>query len=473
MTSISKKEAIQQLWEHGIVADWFLDSNQKEVIEFIDNCKAKQISVVLSRQTGKSTLALTYAIEKCLQNPNYIVTMVAPTAKQAREIAKTAMREILDSCPEHLKPEYKTQENFFAFKNGSMIQIYGNNKGKIESLRGGKSHLIICDEVGFWDDLEYSIKSALVPRTTTTKGKIILITTPPKSAGHPFFKLHQYAVSRDAAILRTIHDCPRFTEEDIDTFAEELGGYETVDFQREYLCRFLTDISKAVIPEANEELMEQITLEWRLPPYYDCYVAADFGLKDLTAVLFAYYDFRTAKVVIEDELIINRPEDLRLDNIAEAIFAKEVELWQDKEPKMRIADANPLVINDLYLQHNLNMIQSPKDDFDGGISNMRMMLSNGRVVIHPRCTNLLFHIQNATWKNDKKKDFDRSPDAGHYDAVAALMYLLRNINYNHNPYPMNFDYRITESTWISPNRTTTEEDYKKQLRNQFSTKKKR
>ena len=46
-------------------------------------------------------------------------------------------------------------------------------------------------------------------------------------------------------------------------------------------------------------------------------------------------------------------------------------------------------------------------------------------------------MKNATW-NKSRKSYERSPDAGHYDAIDALKYLVRNIQQNKNPYPANF-----------------------------------
>jgi hypothetical protein len=421
------------------------------------------------------TLAM--GIEECLNNENFRVTLVAPTQKQARTIAKFTAREILETCPPELRPIYKTQENIFEFHNGSVIEIYGNNAGRIESLRGGKSNLVICDEVGFWDDLEYSIQSVLLPRLNTTKGKLIMISTPPKSAGHPFQKFYETAKFRKASLLRTIYDCPRFSDKDIDGFAEELGGHDSVQFRREYMSEFITDSSMAVIPEATENKMKEIVKEVKRPPYFDTYVCMDLGLKDLTFILFAYWDFRLGKVVIEDEIVTNKPEELRTDKLAYSIYDKEQELWFDPESGsadhksyLRISDIDHFVINDLHMQHGLDFIPTTKDDQDIMINNLRMMVANDKIIIHPRCTNLVFHLINGVWKDSKKKIMDRSPDAGHYDGIDALKYLVRNIHFSRNPYPASYDLNLTENSFISPHWKEKTSSLKDGLNDIFSLK---
>lgn len=473
MTRITKQEAISELWENGIICEWLLDSNQKDVVNMIETSRASQICVSLSRQSGKSFGTLAYLVEKCMRTPNIIATFVAPYQSQAKKIAKTTMREILETCPPHLRPEYKTQENHFLFSNGSVIELCGNNAGHIDKARGPKAHIIVCDEVGFWVDLENSIKSVLLPKLNTTKGKLIMISTPPSSAGHPFQKLFEVAKFREAAIVRTIYDCPRYTEEDINKFAEECGGKNSIDFRREYLCHFVTNTARAVIPEATNELMEEITKEWTRPPFFNTYVSMDIGFKDLTVILFAYHDFRSGKVVIEDEVVLDTPDKLRTDSFAYSIFDKEQELWGDingehYEPYRRVSDINHFLLNDLYLQHNLSIIPTAKDDLDGQINNTRLMIGGGKVVIHPRCKTLIFHLKNAIWKNDKRKEFSRSADAGHYDAVSALIYLLRNVDYHKNPYPEKYDLNVVKESFLSPHWKPKDSDIKRTIREMFT-----
>jgi len=473
MTRITKQEAIQELWANGIVTDWLLDENQKTMVTMIEECAASQIVIVFPRQVGKSFGTLAYLTQLCLQKPGTIATFVAPYQSQAKKIAKTTMREILTTCPDYLQPSYKTQDNLFQFQNGSIIELVGNNAGHIEKARGPKAHIIVCDEVGFWVDLDYSIKSVLLPKLNTTKGKLIMTSTPPSSAGHPFQKFYETAKFRNAALIRTIYDCPRYTNEEILKFAEECGGLNSIEFQREYMCLFKTDSSKAVIPEATEELLAEITQEWKRPPYYLTYVSMDIGFKDLTVILFAYHDFRTGKIIVEDEVVLDTPEKLRTDSFAYSIYDKEQQLWgtddgEHHEPYRRVSDINHILLNDLYLAHNLSIIPTAKDDLDGQINNTRLMVGGGKVIIHPRCKTLLFHLKNAVWKNDKRKEFSRSADAGHYDALSALIYLLRNIDYHKNPYPEKYDLKLEKESFLSPHWKAKTSDIKKTLKEIFT-----
>jgi len=475
---ISKKEAVDALWRLGRVCDLLLDINQKAIIKMYYERPTRKQVVVFPRQTGKTYCLLALATELCLNNKNFIILFIAPRKTQARKIAKTTMREILESCPPDLLPNYKTQENVFEFHNGSVIEMAGNNAGNIEDCRGPKAHLVICDEVGFWDDLAYSVNSVLFAKLNTTKGKLMMTSTPPKSAGHPFQSFYEEASFKKASLKRTIYDCPRYTDLEIEEFADELGGFESIEFRREYMSEFIVDSSMAVIPEATDELMGQIVREVPKPKFYDKYVAMDIGFKDLTFILFAYFDFRAGKVVVEDEIVINGPE-MTTDKLAYLIYEKERLLWGEElnsdaiEPFLRVADTNLILLNDLYVNHGLIFQPTDKDDNAGSINNMRMMLNSERVLIHPRCKKLIFHVQNATWKDDKRKQYDRSPDAGHYDGVDALKYLLRNVQYHRNPFPAHYNLNLTSSTFISPHFKPEQSSFVEGIKNAFTKKKRK
>jgi hypothetical protein len=467
---ISKKEAIAKLWEIGEASELFIDDNQREIFNAFFESKEQMLVFAFSRQIGKTTGSLSLADKVCRIKPNMIVTLVAPTQTQARKLSKTAMREILHTCPPHLKPEYKTQENLFRYANGSEIEILGNNAGRIEGARGNKSHVIICDEVGFWDDLDYALESVLYPRLNSTKGKMILISTPPKSASHPFYTLAEKANQNNSLIVKTIYDCPRYTEDDIERMAEVVGGLESNTFRREYLCEFIPDTEYAVFPEANDELLSAITGEWKRPPYFDAYVSCDWGTKDKTAMLFGYWDFRNAKLVIEDEITIEG-KDTRSDIIAERLIAKEDDLWSTNDsepytPYQRVSDLDLRLLNDLYSNHGLAIMPTNKDNKEAAINEARLMLVKTQIIISPKCKQLLFDLKNTTW-NKQRTSYERSKKHGHGDAADALIYMIRNLHKSRNPYPADFDLNLTESSFISPTYRPSSSSFKDEINKVF------
>jgi hypothetical protein len=366
------------------------------------------------------------------------------------------MREITADCPADLKPSYNTQDHIYRFPNGSEIQLAGTDNGHAESIRGNKAHLCIIDEAGFCDDLDYIVNSILIPTTTTTGGKIVMASTPSKAPDHPFMTFMKHAESQGRFIKRTIYDNPRLKPEDVQNLADALGGVDSADFKREYLVEMITSEDDAVVPEFNKDLEAKVVKEVPKPAYYDAYVAMDIGSKDLTVALFAYYDFLASKVVIEDEVVLSGKKMLT-DNLAELIKLKEGELWthsqtgQVKTPHLRVADNNNLILlNDLTAKHNINFVPTLKDNSDAALNNMRMLLRSERIVINPKCKTLIFHLKAAIW-NRARTSYARGGDGGHYDAIDALKYLCRNINFNKNPYPNNYQFHSVHAPVFNNN----------------------
>jgi hypothetical protein len=50
------------------------------------------------------------------------------------------------------------------------------------------------------------------------------------------------------------------------------------------------------------------------------------------------------------------------------------------------------------------------------------------------------------------KEFARSPDAGHYDAIDSLIYLVRNVQKTKNPYPPGYGF-VSREEYFQPQAT--------------------
>jgi hypothetical protein len=374
-----------------------------------------------------------------------IVKFVAPTKAQVNQILRPIIRDILSDCPQELKPELKTQDWVYYFPNGSEIQLAGSEAGHYQRLRGGSSWIAIVDEAQDVTDLDDVIGSVLLPTTLTTKGKILLAGTPPKNADHDFIRYIEKSELNKTLVRQTIFDNKSITPEELETYIDEVGGKDSEAFRRELMCEIIKDPSTSVVPEFTKEMKKAIVQEWIKPTFYHPYVAMDLGFDDLTVVLFAYYDFRNDKVVIEDEFVVNGV-DLHLDKLANTIVDVEFKLWTNQmtnettKPHVRVSDIMPIVVNELTRLSNyqLKWTNADKKDKDASINMMRMMIGKEKVIIHPRCTTLIRHLENVRWASKNNHDtFARSADDGHYDAVDALRYLLRAVDYKKNPYPIN------------------------------------
>jgi hypothetical protein len=448
--SLTKKEAIEQLWELGELS-WKLIGKQHEVYSQIMGQVNSPIIVLCSRRFGKTFTLMIICIEYCLKNPNSIVKYAMPEQKQVKRAIRPIMRTILQDCPKHMLPDYNENDKIYRFSNGSEIHMAGTDNGNAEGLRGGHANLCIIDEAGFCTDLDYIVDNIMSPMTDTVDGRIVMISTPNyKNPAHEFHTRFVFPAEGTNRIVKfTLFDSPTTSDaQKAKIIARYPGGVNHPKFKCEYMVEIPRVSETTVIPEFQDVKTESISDDYKLPIFFDSYVSADIGFRDLTVVLFAYYDFKKACLVIRDELVMNGPEMTTL-KLANEILEKEKELFTDADgnlnkPYMRIMDNDLKLINDLSVLHNINFIPTKKDNKEAQINNLRIWIANNKIIIDPKCKHLIYHLDNAQW-NKTRTDFLRIEDradgyvrGGHADALDALIYLVRNIQESKNPYPVGF-----------------------------------
>jgi hypothetical protein len=302
------------------------------------------------------------------------------------------------------------------------------------------------------------IWSVLYPTTTHTGGKIVLATTPPENSDHEFMKFMEAAELKGLLTKKTIDDNPILPTEEKKNIENSMGGRDSVRFRREYLVEIIRDSSRSVIPEFTEESEQHIVKTHPVPPFRDCYVGMDLGGKDFTALLYGYFDFRADKVIIEDELVLDFAEkDVNLQRLVDENIKIETNLWTNKltneflPPYKRTSDIDYIAIKEIHRLSlgKLNFLVAKKDDKMSAINHLRLLIQNRKLVINPKCVNLIRHLKNVKWKSDVNKEtFARSPDNGHYDCVDALLYLVRSIDYSKNPYPAGYGLNLRDNTYF-------------------------
>lgn len=433
----SNKEKVDELWRRGILAPWKLHAVQKQIYQAFKESDKQLFVLNCSRRLGKSYFLCVLALEYALQHPGAQIKFAAPNQKMVRKIIAPLMKQILGNCPKQLRPRFKGLDGVYEFPNGSEISVAGTEMGQIDNLRGQACDLALIDEAGFATDLEYVLNSVLIPQTLTRpNARIILASTPPITPDHAFVGYAQRAMSSNSYAKFTIYDNPMLSHELIERYKEEAGGDKSTSWRREYLAEFVTDRDSALFPEASEDLLAEITQEVERPRFFHPIVVADLGYLDFTGILFAYWDFLNARIVIEDEILINKTTS---GEIVRQIKAKEKELWGDVEVKTRIVDGNALAIADLNAMHKFTCRAPEKSDLTANINRVRIDLQDRRLAINPRCKNLLNQIQFSTWDNSRTK-FSRSSSGGHWDLAASLVYLCKSIDRKTNPIPADFGW---------------------------------
>ena len=444
--------AKHKLWRMGELS-WKLKGKQQDIYDHFTSSERDIEACLISRQFGKSFTLCLIAVELCIKNPNAIVKYACPVGKMVERIIIPRIKEIIVDCPDDIRPEWKANNKEWQFPNGSSIQVAGCNNDQYDNLRGGSADLCIVDEAAFVDELETVVYSVLAPTTDTTDGKIWLASTPnPDEPQHEFHDLFIFPMEAEGSLLKfTYHDSPMIDDRKKEKILIRYGNNENhPKFRCEYLCEIPKISENTVIPEFSHNKNDIITEDVDLPPHYDAYVSADFGFKDLTVVLFGYYDFINAQLVIVDELVMNGPE-MTTNNLAYEIKCKEKIRFFDEninlpqKPYLRVADNALQIINDLVRLHDLHFIATKKDNKSAQVNQVRLWCTSGKIKIHKRCKHLIYHVENAQWDKNRKtfKHLSDTPNGeirgGHCDALDALIYLIRNINEGRNPFPEDYN----------------------------------
>ena len=441
---VDAKIAREMLWRKGHLS-WMLDDNQKELYKIFHETNHKVQTWLLSRRSGKTYMLCILALELAIRQPNAIIKFLSPTKKQVERNLRPLFNQILETCPEDVKPVLKQKDDIYYFANGSEIQMAGSEAGNIDTLRGGSSHICIIDEGQDVSNLHYAVKSVLGPTTVTTKGKILLAGTPPKDQDHEFLDYVEMAEANGILRVKTIYDNPRLSKEDIEEQIKLSGGENSEDFQREFMCKIFKSKTNTVIPEFDDEKIQELVKPWKKPAFYDSYIGMDLGFRDMTVVLFAYYDFLNDKVVIERELV-KHGEQMHLQTLGQEILDIERELWTSEygdvvKPRKRVSDHDLIAINEIHkaTHYQLRFDLADKKEMMSGINFIRNMINNNKIIINHECKTTIYHLKAAKWVTQSKDKLGRGQDGSHFDSVAALSYLLRAIDFSRNPYPKNYN----------------------------------
>lgn len=432
---ILRNRASAEMWRRGEFAPLLLKGPQLEMLEAFDKSTNIMFFFLCSRRIGKSVTLLTTAIRQCLKHPNSRVLYLSTTTEQTAEIVDQTVDVVLEHCPPELRPKHKIKDNKYVFPNGSEIRFKGLDKVTHNAIRGVKAHLTILDEACFVRELKQIVDNAVMPMAISCGGRILFGSTPPESPAHDSVALIHRCMQKNALIVKDIYSMKGilYTEAQIASFEEEAGGAHTSVFRREYLALVEPETDRAIVPAATPEKMAKLIQEVPMPKGYwpDCYVGIDFGTRDLTVALFGFWDYENARLVIQDELVLG-DKRATTENIAAGIKETEKRIWNGRAPFRRYSDNEIFLLRDLVKLHGLDVRATAKDNKEAQINHLNIMVQKEQILIHPRCKTLIFHLKYGIWDKNRR-EFARSKELGHSDAIDALIYLLRNVKRNRNP----------------------------------------
>ena len=435
---------VEEAWRRGDLSYKFWEVQKKMAAVLWSPGSLKKV-LNCSRRIRKTSTALTLAMELCIKRKNAQVRYVGPTQKMIRKIVHPLIRLLTLDCPGDLKPVWKAQDGLYFFpSNGAELHVAGSNNDHEDDSRGTAADLCIVDEAQMIKRLRYLIDDVLMPQLIASEGPLWIILTPPKTPVHECRDFVIEAKAENAYAEFDIYQS-EYPPMAIERFCKEAGGPHSTTWLREYMCKFVVDLNYSLVPEWQDSMGEEYYPD-EFYRFYLKYEGLDIsgGRKHKTVNLYAVYDFKKAKLFVQDETDIEATQSTTL-NLAEQIKKKEAEIWKhpDKPSEtmkvhLRIADnSNLILLMDLGKEHGLHFGATTKDSLDAMVNNVRLWVGAGKVAVSPLCAQLIGSLKYGVW-DDRRKHWEESSVYGHFDALAALMYMLRYVDVSTNPIPKNW-----------------------------------
>lgn len=433
----------------------------------------------IGRRWGKTFLVALIRIEDCIRNKRAI-TYATAYEKDIHEIIQPMIEEIIGDAPADVCPKWVSQRGYWKFPNGSTLKLVGIDKNP-KGLRGKASDGFNVTEAGYVKNLGRTIGRIVYPQFQRRPWALLILeSNAPEDPDHDFDRIFVAdAKRRGAHIFRTIDDNEAISDEEKQESYDAVADATSVeDAEREFRGVRFRDPKRYVIPNFDPKVHVG---EIARPNFAKCFVAGDVGTADLFGLLWGYWHFEKAILVIErDWAAANAPDG----EVAEIVRLNERELWgtQHREPAMlrhqrnteqpsleiagvqrtvgglawktpfssftwwdgeqfqpnparRYAgeDALRTMLN-LRAEHEIEFAAADTAAPEAQANSVRTAFSRLQILIHPRCVELIAHLIGAKW-NEQRTKWERDPKYGHYDLVAALMYLWANIDRITDPNP--------------------------------------
>ena len=215
-----------------------LSKSQQEVYDLVHDDKYKYITVVFSRQSGKTILMLVLCCEWLLSGKNYIAYVCRNFT-----LAKRLYRELIRILPNNVIKSSNGTDFFIETIYGSTLNFYSSEQGS--SLRGQTFTHMINDEFSFFKmeqpDGTHLWNDILSP-TLKARGKKCIFVSTPLGKNNPLYEMYQRGLSEDfpnyASIKKTIYDDGFVTPEEIEEIRKSIPE---LSFRQEYLTEWLED----------------------------------------------------------------------------------------------------------------------------------------------------------------------------------------------------------------------------------------
>lgn len=397
--------------------------------------KTQTLSLFGGYGSAKSTASLWEMFIRCLENPGAVALITAPTLPLLK---RTSIKALLDEIiPPPLLESFNKSEMEFKLVNGTVIYaVASDEETKLRSLNIGLAHM---EEAS---GIKRSIYDQILTRLRHhgTRNKCLIVSSNPDMNW-----------IKDVLVNNTARKDPLHPEhEDYDPtihvyiWPTKMNYHLPPDFSDKiskgkpewWIKRFLEGSfehsSGMVYPEISKAIIHDIPDFKKLSKGWEKVIAADFGIRNPTAVLFGAIDPKEGVLYIYQEYY---RADALLPEHAKALkpLVNEIPaglirfMVGDPAMKNRSADVvNGKSVQALYQDYNLYFSEG-NNKVEAGIMRVNSYINRNKLkIFRQSCPNLVKEIVNYRYPEldmDEEKNLDENPIKYNDHACDALRYM--------------------------------------------------
>lgn len=382
--------------------------------------KYRRILLILPRQEGKTEVGVRINRDMLFTMQTRQTMFLAKSKKSAQKAAREKFQRLFD--PRQFKVNTETIINK---ANPSAVGFIESVDKDPDRIRGGTFHYIHWSEIAF-SRFEHGVtvhdvcSKILLPTFRKTNGFFFGESTTNGDNGFKELFENSQEILGAKSIRISLSMLKEMGLVTIEEYEKIKAENHPLIFRQEYECEFITFAGLIY-----EELADWMSEPFDLPDDIGMVaIGIDWGYIDCSCMLAGYR--YGGKFWIFDEIYHSK---MLLEEFS-ALIKSHIALW-GASGIAAVADHEPDRIEELH-RRGIPCSNADKSDVLGCRLQIKELLWKDEIRIHPRCKNLLRDLKSIAWnKESKHKREDADYDSctwGHYDAEAALRYLIRNLS---------------------------------------------
>ena len=377
------------------------------------SCDKRFVVLVAGRRWGKTTLAMWCLIVCAFRTDHALCYYVAPTYGQAKRIAWSVLKGLV---PPAARRRTSEQELLIELLNGSIIQLHGADHP--DRLRGIGLDYVVLDE---YADMKPDTWNLVIrPALSNRNGRALFIGTP-RGRNH-FYDI--YCAAKSKPNWQTFR---RPTAHGGYVSPDELAAQACDMHPQQYAQEFGASFEDSQARVYHGFDRDKNVMELGLSPHAPLLIGMDFNVNPMTAVVAQRAGEQCH--VIDEIVLPNSNTQQMMQEINRRYGGREGIVHPDPSAESRKTSA-PAGETDLTIieREGWGVYRNSPYKVVDRINSVNAMLLNAqgsrRLLISPKCKQLIRALDNLTYKEGSKIPDNRS---GLDHITDALGYLIMGV----------------------------------------------